>query len=224
MALEWRRLTARHAHTWCACTHPPGLRNAHKASTHATRAQCRGGRTDALLPRSSAALCWWWCAAATGMFHGGALSLAHKLSKHPGVVTDACTNCQFWGEEGKSMAYYLGGCLKGGQTFAVRSSSMFVVCVMQALSCKIVSARAVGERGGRGDLRSRFSWGTRWGPAARACAPMHRARMRTCTRIRMHMWCSIPGSSVARRLVQGHLCRPRVPSARRLHSLAPKIA
>ncbi|KXZ51709.1 hypothetical protein GPECTOR_11g158 [Gonium pectorale] len=43
----------------------------------------------------------------TGLFHAGGLSMADKLAKHPDVVTDACTGCQFWGEEGKKMGFYL---------------------------------------------------------------------------------------------------------------------
>ncbi|GLI66090.1 hypothetical protein VaNZ11_009812 [Volvox africanus] len=43
----------------------------------------------------------------TGMFHAGAVSLAEKLRQHPDVLWDVCSGCQFWGEEGKSMAFYL---------------------------------------------------------------------------------------------------------------------
>ncbi|PNW70584.1 hypothetical protein CHLRE_17g725950v5 [Chlamydomonas reinhardtii] len=43
----------------------------------------------------------------TGMFHAGALSMEMKLKQHPDVLTDACTGCQFWGEEGKKMSFYL---------------------------------------------------------------------------------------------------------------------
>ncbi|GLC34028.1 hypothetical protein PLESTB_000830200 [Pleodorina starrii] len=43
----------------------------------------------------------------TGMFHAGATSISEKLRLHPDVLTDACTGCQFWGEEGKPMSFYL---------------------------------------------------------------------------------------------------------------------
>ncbi|EFJ53051.1 hypothetical protein VOLCADRAFT_85926 [Volvox carteri f. nagariensis] len=43
----------------------------------------------------------------TGMFHAGAMSISTKLMQHPDVVVDACSGCQFWGEEGKTMAFYL---------------------------------------------------------------------------------------------------------------------
>ena len=49
----------------------------------------------------------------TGLFHAGAGSLSSKLLKHPSVVADACSNCQFWGEEGKAMGFYLGGWQSG---------------------------------------------------------------------------------------------------------------
>ncbi|GFR42500.1 hypothetical protein Agub_g3302 [Astrephomene gubernaculifera] len=43
----------------------------------------------------------------TGLFHAGGLTLGNMLREHPEVVVDACTGCQFWGEEGKKMGFYL---------------------------------------------------------------------------------------------------------------------